>query len=133
MGNIYFANYPKWLGRTQDLYFYRLIPEYFRGAGAQGELLCLDCAIEHLREAMPFDKVVVKMYLESVYECGANLYFEFYRLDRNDTETKIGLAKHKVAWVSRDEELRPVTTKFPPQILKDLEKVYPRSSLLLRG
>src|SRR5208283_1720289 len=30
IGNIYFANYSKWLGRTADMFFYRLMPDAFK-------------------------------------------------------------------------------------------------------
>jgi len=121
VGNIYFVNYSKWLGRTLDLYFYKFIPEYFKGIGAQGELICLNCEIEHLREAMPFDKILVRMYLESVYECGINLYFEYFRLDKDYSEIKLAFARHKAVWVKRDEGSKAVAAKLPPLILKALE------------
>ncbi|MCP4716512.1 MAG: hypothetical protein GY868_15435, partial [Deltaproteobacteria bacterium] len=65
VGNIYFANYYAWQGRVRDRYFYDLIPEYFRGTGEKGELICLSCRVDHLREAMPFDRVEVRMALKA--------------------------------------------------------------------
>ncbi len=78
VGNIYFANYAKWLGKTRDLYFQKIAPNYFKGIGEEGEFLALNCDIDHLQEAMPFDLIVVRMYIDSVYENGFDLFFRIF-------------------------------------------------------
>jgi acyl-CoA thioesterase FadM len=121
IGNIYFANYSKWLGRTVDLFFYDLIPEVFKGTGDKGELLCLNCEIEHLREAMPFDKVIVKMYLDTLYESGLDLYFEYYRLNIDSSETKLAIARFKAIWVKRKNNSIPETEMLPSPVISAIE------------
>jgi acyl-CoA thioesterase FadM len=113
IGNIYFANYPKWLGRTMDAYFYKAIPEFFVGV-PKGEFLCLNCELEHLREAMPFDEIVVKMYLERMFECGMNFYFEFFRLEKQKS-VKLAFARTSMLWVGRNSKLEPVVSKMPQE------------------
>jgi len=122
IGNIYFANYSKWLGRTVDMFFYRLIPDAFKGTGAYGEFLCLDCEIEHLREAMPFDKVIVKMYPEAIYECGMDLYFEYFRLNKDSSETKLAYARFKTAWIKRESDSNLNVIALPIIISKEIRK-----------
>jgi acyl-CoA thioesterase FadM len=120
VGNIYFANYSKWLGKTADMFFYRLMPDAFKGTGENGEFLGLNCEIEHLREAMPFDKVVIKMYPEVVYECGLDLYFEYFRLNKDSSETKLAYARFKTAWVRREGNYKLNAIALPPIILKEI-------------
>ena len=122
IGNIYFANYSKWLGRTADMFFYRLMPDAFKGTGQHGEFLCLNCEIEHLREAMPFDKVVVKMYPETVYECGLDLYFEYFRLNEDSSETKLAYARFKIVWAKREGEFNLSAIALPSTVLKEIER-----------
>ena len=49
------------MARVRDLYFHRLTPDCFRHAGRDGEWVSLSCAIDHLSEAMPFDRILVTM------------------------------------------------------------------------
>ena len=116
VGNIYFANYAKWLGKTRDLYFQSIVPEYFKGVGDRGEFLALNCDIEHLQEAMPFDKILVRMYLETIYDKGFDLFFEFFRVDKARKEIKLAYGKQSVVWVCR-QGLIPISTELPDKIL----------------
>ena len=100
VGNIYFSNYAKWLGRTRDLFFYNLVPGNYRGTGENGEFFTLNCDIFHLQEAMPFDNVLVKMYVSEIFERGFNLYFEYFLNNKSITK-KLASATQKIQWVKR--------------------------------
>ena len=89
VGNIYFANYYAWQGKARDHYFYTLIPDYFRGTGERGEMICLHCKVDHLREAMPFDRIEVQMALKAVNKCRARLYFEYFKLEHKYPPLKL--------------------------------------------
>ncbi len=101
VGNIYFANYSKWLGKTRDSYFHHLFPEHFQGIGEAGEFLCLNCEINHLGEAMPFDVVLVRMYLDKVYQNGIDFNFEFLKESKDGNHRKLAFARHRVLWVKK--------------------------------
>ena len=73
VGNIYFANYGEWMARVRDIYFHRLTPDWFRNSGRDGEWVCLSCAIDHLSEAMPFDRILVTMDIAAIHRCGVDL------------------------------------------------------------
>lgn len=122
VGNIYFANYYSWQGRVRDHYFFNLISEYFRGTGDRGELLCLNCRVDHLREAIPFDRIEVRMVLKSLKSSRATLHFEYFKLDPNNSLTKLATGKQKVVWVRRDRHKNPITCPFPSTIHRALEK-----------
>lgn len=119
VGNIYFANYFSWQGQARDRYFYNLIPEYFRGTGERGELLCLESRVDHLREAMPFDRIVVTMALKQLKAHGAVFYFEYFKLGDDALRTKLAFGEQKVVWVTRDSQGKPAPAPFPLKVKED--------------
>jgi enediyne polyketide synthase len=124
VGNIYFANYYAWMGQTRDRYFFNLIPDYFRGTGEKGELLCLECRVDHLREAMPFDRIVVTMALKVLNTFSATFYFEYFRLEPDGTRIKLAVGEHLAVWVKRDDQGQPIPTAFPQPILDNFQHVF---------
>jgi acyl transferase domain-containing protein/NAD(P)-dependent dehydrogenase (short-subunit alcohol dehydrogenase family)/acyl-CoA thioesterase FadM/acyl carrier protein len=122
VGNIYFANYYAWQGRVRDRYFYELIPEYFQGTGDKGELICLNCRVDHLREAMPFDRIEVRMALKALKECHATLYFEYFKSHPDGRPLKLATGKQEVVWVRRDAHKNPVPHPFPSAVQGALQK-----------
>ena len=122
VGNIYFANYYAWQGRVRDRYFYDLIPEYFQGTGDKGELICLNCRVDHLREAMPFDRIEVRMALKALKKCHATLYFEYFKSDPNSGPLKLATGKQEVVWVRRDGRKKPVPHPFPAAVQGAFQK-----------
>ena len=71
--NIYFSNYFTWQGHLRDRYLFSLSPELYRKMDRHGRFACINSEVEHLREAMPFDRIAVTMKLrasmsaESIY------------------------------------------------------------------
>ncbi len=122
VGNIYFANYYAWQGRVRDRYFYQLIPEYFQGTGASGELVCLNCRVDHLREAMPFDTIEVQMALKTLSPCHATLYFEYFKSDADGNRLKLGTGYQDVVWVRREPGKGPVPEPFPNAVHEALRQ-----------
>lgn len=120
VGNIYFANYVKWLARTRDSYFYQINPYYFKKIGQEGEFISLKTKVVHLQEAMPFDRILVKMYIKKVYTSGMDLVFDFFKSDKNDFK-KLAHAENRIVWVRRKDEM-VVPEKFP----EDLEHTIKR-------
>lgn len=98
VGNIYFANYYRWQGRTRDEYFRTTAPELYRGTGESGELRCLYCKIEHLREAMPFDPISVRMSLAGLHDRGVRLRFDYFRVNPDGERDKLGSGEHVAGW-----------------------------------
>lgn len=119
VGNIYFSNYARWLGAVGDLYFYRLIPDYYKGNGANGELVCVNCDVDHLREGMPFDRVLTRMYLNTLYQNGMDLSFEFYLRRGSEIARKLAVARQKLIWVKRNQQ-KAESSQLPPKITDHL-------------
>jgi enediyne polyketide synthase len=118
VGNIYFANYYAWQGQIRDRYFFDLIPAYYLGTGRDGELLCLETRVNHLREAMPFDRIMVTMALKALKRHSAIFYFEYFLMNADDTRVKLAFGEQNVIWVKRDPDGKPVPASFPP-VLRD--------------
>lgn len=100
VGNIYFANYYAWQGRARDRFFHDLASKASVD-GVRGELRCASCRIEHLQEAMPFDKITVRMYLKAVHERGVRLYFDFFRQTDDGKLQKLGYGEQDAVWFAQ--------------------------------
>jgi NAD(P)-dependent dehydrogenase (short-subunit alcohol dehydrogenase family)/acyl-CoA thioesterase FadM len=122
VGNIYFANYYAWQGRVRDRYFYSLVPECFQGTGDAGELLCLKCRIDHLREGMPFDRIEVRMALKTLQTSRATMYFDYFKVLPDSRLLKLASGEQIVVWVRRDANSNPVPHPFPQAIYQALRK-----------
>jgi enediyne polyketide synthase len=118
VGNIYFANYYAWQGQVRDHYFYKIIPEYFRGVGEKGELLCVQTQVQHLREAMPFDTIVVTMALKQLKKYSVTFHFEYFRQENDGSRTKLAFGEQQNVWVVRDEKGTPMPSPFPQPVLE---------------
>ena len=77
VGNIYFAHYPTWQGEAVDGLIAALHPPY--AAGRTGELRVSHVAMEHFREAMPYDVIEAHLHVSEVRERGVSLRAELLR------------------------------------------------------
>jgi enediyne polyketide synthase len=117
VGNVYYGNYFIWQGRMLDLFLYSVAPEYLRVSTAKGEMVSVYSRMDYLREAMPFDKVRVYLYIQSVTECGAKFTFEFFRELANGTQEKLQIGQQEIIWAEREADGIPVAKPWPKIIL----------------
>jgi len=122
IGNIYFSNYAKWLAMVMDLYFYKVIPEYYQGLAEKGELVCINCEINHLNEAMPFDDILIKMYLDTLYTNGIDLGFDFYLMNGEKGNKKLANAKFEGIWVQRSPKDEVYSIELPVKFINQILK-----------
>ena len=120
VGNIYFANYGEWMARVRDLYFHRLTPDCFRHAGRDGEWVCRSCAIDHLSEAMPFDRILVTMDVAAIHRSGVDLTFDYFLLENDRIARKLAHGTHTMLWVGRDARHEPVALDLPRKVVETL-------------
>ncbi len=116
VGNVYYGNYFIWQGRAIDLFLYSLAPQYFRVSTAQGEVIPLYSHMNYMREAMPFDKVRVHLYLQQMTECGAVFNFEFFRELPNQELEKLHTGAQEVIWANRQANGTPIPAPWPEAI-----------------
>jgi acyl-CoA thioesterase FadM len=118
VGNIYFANYYVWQGVTRDRFFQAFAPELYQGTGEAGELRCLYQRTDHLREAMPFQRIAARMSLAAAHERGVRLRFDLYRLD-GDRRDKLGAGVHAAGWFVPAGEGEPWRPGPLPPVLRE--------------
>ncbi len=111
--NIYFSNYFIWQGHLRDRYLFKLSPEQYRKMDRNGQFVCVHSQVTHLREAMPFDRILVTMKLRRRHECGIDLYFEYFRVESNGKKVKLAHGDHTLAWVRIDSADNYVPQKLP--------------------
>jgi len=126
IGNLYYANYFKWQGKVRDRFFYGLAPELFRGFGSSGEAYVLNSRAEFLRDAMPFDRIVVAMSVTAVYQFGATFRFEYFAADGSGGTRKLAVGEQDIAWVKQG-----VAVALPPAFVQALIAADPRSARVL--
>ncbi|NEQ20249.1 MAG: SDR family NAD(P)-dependent oxidoreductase [Microcoleus sp. SIO2G3] len=120
VGNVYYGNYFIWQGRILDLFLYSVAPDYLRVSNPRGEIVCLYSRMNYLREAMPFDKIRVFLYVNLVSECGAVFNFEFFREQPDGSTEKLHVGQQEVAWVIRRDDGTPVAANWPPEVMQAL-------------
>ena len=125
VGNIYFANYPIWQGRVRDQFFHTLAPHFYNGGRHHGELFCVESSVNHLREAMPFDQVVVRMSLKTLYAGGLELWFDYYRKNKQEQLEKLATGIHKCLWVKHDHNGKIEPAAMPLSLRR---RMYGKSS-----
>jgi enediyne polyketide synthase len=127
VGNIYYANFYEWQGEIRDRFFYELIPDYFHGVGEKGELLALESRVDHLREAMPFDRILITLAVKEVRSCRVTLHVDYFRLEPDASPVKIAYGMHRAAWVTRDAQGRPTAAPFPGRVRAAFETMIHQS------
>jgi len=120
VGNIYFSNYYLWQGRVRDCHISEIAPEYFDGSGKQGELRCVRCKVNHISEAMPFDRIAVRMHRTAVHENGVKLYFDYYRVGPDGARKKLGQGEHEAVWYAPTAEGIWTPAEMPASIRASL-------------
>jgi enediyne polyketide synthase len=112
--NIYFSNYFTWQGHIIDKYLFGLDPRMFMSMSTDAQFATARSHVTHLREAMPFDRIVVTMQIENVWQRAVDLYFEYFRLGPGDERVKLAYGHHTLVWASTDQ-----TDKYMPQDIPD--------------
>jgi acyl-CoA thioesterase FadM len=101
IGNIYFSNYPKWINSTKDLFLYSKKPGLFCRSMGDSEFFTYEINISHLQEAMPFDQILVRMFISELYEKGVLLKYEIFKKANGKFSVKLATAKQVLGFSDR--------------------------------
>lgn len=96
VGNIYFANYTTWIGECVDQWCYSRVSGLL--TKRLGELRCISAELSHLREAMPFDEITIRIRRSRIHERGLILSTEVFR-----GEHKLAAGQITLAWFAPDD------------------------------
>ncbi len=120
VGNLYYSNYYHWQSETLEHYLYHIVPEIMIANGRKGDFITLDANVKHLQEAMPFENIVVKMYVDQVYENGFRFYFEYFSREGN-ANRKLAFGSNSVIFAMRaDEKSAPIAMTLPEKVQEKL-------------
>ncbi|MGF1678865.1 MAG: acyl-CoA thioesterase [Candidatus Methylacidiphilales bacterium] len=109
VGNVYFATYPLWVGKTRELFFNQVMPEFDL---ADTPFFILTRTFEHkfVRETQEFEKVTVRIRVSEYNRKMATLEHEIY----NSARQILGKGKQQLIFVSsKDYKLLDI----PQQVL----------------
>jgi hypothetical protein len=67
---------------------------------------------------MPFDRIAVTMKLKRVYECGFDLYFEYFKAESSGEKVKLAYGTHTLAWVQVENSHNYIPRKLSETHLK---------------
>ena len=127
VGNVYFAGYPGWQAEAIDSMFVRLYPPYARG---QGELQVGRVRVEHFREAMPGDEIVVHLHPVCLWERALALRSEIFRCEAGKL-VKLAAGEVEGVWLARGEDGRWAPAYLPVSLLERLSLDESRPAPLL--
>ncbi len=120
VGNVYYANYFTWQGRVRDIFIHSIAPEYMRGHGATGELLCVRSRVDYLRDAMPFDQILVTLSVRAISERGARLGLQYFREMPGGQREKLAVGAQDVIWAVRPASGGPASAPLPETLRRRL-------------
>jgi acyl-CoA thioesterase FadM len=103
VGNVYFANYTSWQARLRDALLYEITPDVLIASHGAARYFCTEARVDHLRDVMPFEHVEVRMSLGALYERGAELVFDYYRIAPDGFRQKAAVGKHTLVLARRVE------------------------------
>jgi acyl-CoA thioesterase FadM len=72
--------------------------------------------VDHLREAMPFDRVVLTLAVKELHSCSVTFHLDYFRLEPDGSRVKIAYGMHRAVWIMRNNQGQPVATRFPDPV-----------------
>jgi acyl-CoA thioesterase FadM len=129
IGNVSSITFFEWLAHVRDRFLHSIIPHEFVSPASpdrapspngHGEALCLDEEMTYLREAFPFDDIVVEMKLAAATERSARMRYEFFR-EKHGVNEKVAVGHQELLWVHRDGTGAVRSENFPAELLRVLQ------------
>ncbi|VVE09209.1 3-oxoacyl-ACP synthase [Pandoraea aquatica] len=122
VGNVYFAHYYRWQDQIAEQYFRSVSLEMPHPSAARAGFHCCSASVNHLREAMPFDRIEVVMALQALHDDGLELRFEHYRLGDDDERIKLAVGSARYVWTCRTPAGIAICSQPLPRVLFDALK-----------
>lgn len=123
VGNLYYSNYYDWQSKLMEQYLYQLAPELFINNGKSGEFISLESSVKHLQEAMPFENILTRFYIDRIYENGVRFHFEYYSVGHEE-KRKLAYGFNTVIWCRRkDEKSVPAALQLPEKLTEAIRNL----------
>ncbi|MDD5411660.1 MAG: hypothetical protein PHF31_09655 [Methylobacter sp.] len=85
-------------------YLYSVAPELVQSGHHAGEPLCTKSLLDYLRDAMPFDRILVEMVLKTLWDNGLLLRFSYYRVLSDVSMQKLAVGEQEIVWSKQNEK-----------------------------
>ncbi|MFA5880150.1 MAG: SDR family NAD(P)-dependent oxidoreductase, partial [Candidatus Margulisiibacteriota bacterium] len=124
VGNVYYANYYYWQATTFSQFIFNFFPEYFQeNTKNPYEFFCTNSKVDHLREAMPFDKIQITLSIVSLFKNGIELHYEYFRLNNNRQQEKLAIGTQMLVWSKKQRENKILIEDMPNYLLNKLQEI----------
>ncbi len=120
VGNIYFANYVVWQGKCREMFLYENCPDVIDKISNGLALITLDLSVRYIGQLHAFDKVVMRMSLESQSASRLLMYFRYYK-ETGEELTLICEGSQATA-AMREENGQMVPVPFPDSMFEVFEQ-----------
>jgi enediyne core biosynthesis thioesterase len=118
VGNIYFANYAVWQGKCREMFLYEYCPDIIEEIKNGLHLITLDLSIQYIAQLFAFNKVVMRMYMETQSVSRILMRFEYYA--EKDGKLQLVCKGHQATAAMRENNGMMVSTHFPDSMM-DIE------------
>lgn len=122
VGNVYWVHYLRWQGRCREMFLAEKAPGVLEELRRGLALATVHASCDYFAELEAFDRVAVRMSLESVRQNRIRFRFEYLRLDgdeEDDGGELVARGIQEVACMRRQGEAT-VPVPVPPELLQAL-------------
>lgn len=119
VGNVYYANYILWQGRTREMFLYEHAPDVIEQISAGLALVTVNVSCQYLSELFAFDRVIIAMQLKEIVQNRITMGFEYWR-STESSKTLVAIGEQQAACMRR-EDGKNVPTAIPHSLQQALE------------
>ena len=119
VGNVYYANFILWQGRTREMFLYEHAPDVIEQISTGLALVTVNVSCQYLSELFAFDEVIIAMQLKEMVQNRITMGFEYWRTTQTD-KTLVAIGEQQAACMRR-EDGKNVPTSIPRSLQQALE------------
>ncbi|HBE18831.1 MAG TPA: 4-hydroxybenzoyl-CoA thioesterase [Cyanobacteria bacterium UBA11149] len=121
VGNVYFANYILWQGKCREMFLRDYVPEIIKELSEGLALVTVKVSCEYFYELYAFNKLTIRMRLESLSQNRVTMLFEYWRITEEGEEL-VAKGEQQTASMGREGE-KTVPTPMP-EGLREALRLY---------
>lgn len=120
VGNVYYANYILWQGRTREMFLFEHAPDVIEQISSGLALVTVNVSCQYLAELFAFDQVIIAMQLKAMVQNRITMTFEYWR--STEREKILVATGEQQAACMRREAGKNVPTVIPHALQQSLER-----------
>jgi enediyne biosynthesis thioesterase len=119
VGNVYYANYILWQGRTREMFLYEHAPDVIGQISSGLALVTVNVSCQYISELFAFDQVIIAMRLKETVQNRITMIFEYWRSTETG-KTLVAIGEQQAACMKR-ENGKNVPTAIPRSLHQALD------------